>query len=349
MIGNSVWAGDGVDMGWTGRIVALALVGGAAAGGWLWLNRGVPVVLHPVKRGTAAEIIYGTGVVEPLDWAKVIAPVRARIEAHCRCEGKTVTAGDMLARLDEKAPRAELAQLAARRVFLTNEMARQSDLISRGTVSRQTYERAQSELGQVEAQIAAATARLADYTIVAPIDGVVLRADGQVGEIAGTAEPMFWVGKPRPLHIVTDVNEEDIARVSEGQAVMLRNDAYADRTLPATVASITPKGDPARKTFRIYLGLPDETPLRVGMSVEANIIARQTSNVLVVPIEALRGTSVFVRDGDKARLRQVTLGIRGTRAVEITGGLAEGEQVVAPIPAKLADGAAIEAIERTKP
>ena len=178
-------------MGWIGRIVTVAGLAAAGAGVWTWLNQGTPVVVQPVKRGTAAEVVYGTGAVEPVEWAKVIPPVRARIESHCRCEGKAVKAGDVLMTLDEKAPRAELAQLDARRNFLTHELDRQRSLIARGSASLQAYERAQSELGQVEAQIAAATARLSDYTVRAPIDGVILRADGQVGEIAGTTEPLF--------------------------------------------------------------------------------------------------------------------------------------------------------------
>lgn len=336
-------------MKWLVRLLILALIAAGGYAVWERFGQGVTVVVQPARRGSAAEIIYGTGVVEPVVWAKVYAPVRARITAHCHCEGRTVKTGDVLARLDEKAPRAELTQLEARKAFLNAEIGRQTDLVARGVSSRQAYERAQSDLLQVEAQIAASTARLADYTMTAPIDGMVLRADGQVGEIAGIIEPLFWVGPPRPLHIVADVNEEDIARVVEGQGVMLRNDAYADRTLPATVQSITPKGDPAKKTFRIYLALPADTPLRIGMSVEANIVARQKADALVVPAEALSGGAVFVVEGDIARRRAVTLGIRGTRAIEITQGLSESDRVIAPVPHGLKDGARVRVIEKGAP
>ena len=58
--------------------------------------------------------------------------------------------------------------------------------------------------------------------------------------------------------------------------------------LPATVDRITPKGDPESKTFRVHLNLPDDTPLKVGMSVEANIIIREKKGVMLAPAEALR-------------------------------------------------------------
>ena len=334
-------------MSWTGRITLLTLLALIGAGVWYFFGQGVAVVMQAAKRGSAAEIVYGTGTVEPIEWAKVIAPVRARIEFHCRCEGKAVKKGDVLARLDEKGPRAELAQLEARKNFLSAEIARQTDLVARGMTSRQTFERAQSDLAQAEAQIAAANARLGDYTMTAPIDGVVLRADGQMGEIAGTVEPLFWVGKPHPLHIVADVNEEDIARVVDGQEVMLRNDAFQDRTLPAKVASVTPKGDPAKKTFRIYLSLPDDTPLRVGMSVEANVITSAKKDALTVPAEALTGNAVFVLENGRAVRREIIVGIRGTRAVEIVQGLTDGQRVIAPIPKGLKDGDRIRVIEKS--
>ena len=336
-------------MTWLFRLLLLALLAAGGYVGWQRYGQGQAVVLQAVKRGSAAEIVYGTGVVEPVSWAKVLAPVRARIVSHCHCEGKFVKTGDILARLDEKAPRAELTQLTARKAFLDAEIGRQTDLMQRGVTSRQTYERAQSDLLQVEAQIAAARARLTDYTLVAPIDGQVLRSDGQVGEIASIAEPLFWVGSPKPLQIVADVNEEDIARVSEGMPVMLRNDAFAERTLNATVQSITPKGDPAKKTFRIYIALPDDTPLRIGMSVEANIVVREKKDALVAPAEALAGNAVYVVEGDRAVRRSVTLGIRGTRAVEIVVGLSEGEKIIAPPPQGLKDGAKVRVIEKARP
>ncbi|MGL4497356.1 MAG: biotin/lipoyl-binding protein, partial [Beijerinckiaceae bacterium] len=131
-------------MNLSGRIATGAVLIAAVAATWLLWGRGITVVAQPAKRGTAAEIVYGTGTVEPVDWAKVIAPVRARIEMHCRCEGKAVKKGDVLAKLDEKGPRAELAQLEARKNFLSAEINRQTDLIARGITSRQTYERTQS-------------------------------------------------------------------------------------------------------------------------------------------------------------------------------------------------------------
>jgi multidrug efflux pump subunit AcrA (membrane-fusion protein) len=97
-------------------------------------------------------------------------------------------------------------------------------------------------------------------------------------------------------------------------------------------------GDPVAKTYRIRIALPDDTPLKPGMSVEANVIAREKANTLLVPTDAVQGSSVFVIDGERARRRSITVGIRGTRATEIVAGLNDGERVVSPAPPDLADG-----------
>ena len=72
-------------------------------------------------------------------------------------------------------------------------------------------------------------------------------------------------------------------------------------------------GDVAAKTYRVKIALPDDTPLKPGMSVEANIVTREKPNALLVPADALQGNAVFVVEGTRVRKRDVTVGIRGTR------------------------------------
>ena len=104
---------------------------------------------------------------------------------------------------------------------------------------------------------------------------------------------------------------------------------------------VTPMGDPVAKTYRIRIALPDDTPLQVGMSVEANIVTREKPNALLVPADAVQGSTVYVIESQRAKRRSVEVGIRGTRAVEILAGLAEGERVASPAPADLADGSRV--------
>lgn len=132
------------------------------------------------------------------------------------------------------------------------------------------------------------------------------------------------------MQVTADVNEDDIARVKAGQRTLLRHEGFLADQLNATVSRVTPKGDPTTKTFRVHLALPDDTPLLIGMSVEANIITDERQDTLLLPAEALSDGHVFVFTNDKMQKKAVTTGIRGTRMVEIKDGVAEGEQIIAP-------------------
>ncbi len=310
------------------------------AGYWLYL-RPVPVDTAAARRGDAAEIVYATGVVEPRTWAKVTPLLRERITALCNCEGEAVAIGAELARLDDREAQAALAELKARLRLAHDELERQAVLAGRNVSSQQALDRARSEVAQYEALVAGQNARLESYLLRAPMAGVVLRQDGEVGEIAEPGTVLFWVGRPQPLLVIADVNEEDVPRISVGQRALLRSDAFPDRELAAEVDSVTPKGDPVTKTFRVRLRLPEDTPLHIGMTVDVNVVVRVSEGALLVPGLAVEGGALFVAEDGIARRRAVEVGIRGIRATEIRSGLAAGERVLVPYPADLTDGARI--------
>jgi membrane fusion protein, multidrug efflux system len=323
-------------------LALLALVLAASAGVAAWHLAPTTVSTAPVLRGDAAEIVYAAGVVEPRNWARVTPLVRERIVWLCDCEGQTVAAGDALAQLDDREAQATLGELRARQDLAARELARLRELTARNVATRHDLERAESEEARVEALIAAQQVRLDAYVLRTPIAGVVLRQDGEVGEIAEAGAVLFRIGQPRPLRIVAEVNEEDVPRVSAGQRTLLRADAFPGEALEAVVESVTPMGDPLSRTWRVRFALPDDTPLMIGMNVEVNVVAELREAVLLVPAVALDpdGAVWVVRDGQAER-RAVETGIRGAAQVEVTSGLAEGEAVIVPVPEGLTEGARI--------
>src|SRR5262245_47048767 len=222
-----------------------ALIFLIAMAGALWwrFGRGPEVAAVAPTRGTAVEIVYGTGAVEPVRWAKVASLLRQRIVDLCYCEGKQVAKGDVLARLDDKEARAQLSELKAREDFAKREFTRVTELIGRGVASAQAFERISSDLRQIQGLISVQMEKLDAYTITAPIEGVVLRRDGEIGEIVEQGQILFRVGAPTPLHVVAEVNEEDIPRVAVDQTSLLRTDAFPGRRLEGKVYEITPMGD----------------------------------------------------------------------------------------------------------
>ncbi|HRY25601.1 MAG: efflux RND transporter periplasmic adaptor subunit [Geminicoccaceae bacterium] len=323
-------------------LLLAALATALALGVWWWLQRPLPVTTAVIARGSAAEVIYATGLVEPDRWAEVTSLARARIVDTCRCEGRFVELGAVLFRLDDSAAMAHVAELEAQLDLARKDLQRASDLQRRGIATEERVDQATAAVSQHSAAVTRARSELRDYVIVAPMAGQVLRLDGEIGEVVTPGEPLAWVGQPQPLLVNASVNEEDIPRVALGQRALLKADAFPGRPLDATVHAITPMGDPELKTYRVRLALPDDTPLFIGMSVEVNILVRTVEATLLAPAPAVVEGAVFVLGPDgRARRQPVATGIVGAEAVEITGGVEAGATVVSPVPAGLGDGARI--------
>ena len=254
---------------------------------WLFSGPSKTVDAAQLRAGTAVEVVYATGIVEPVDWAAVAPLLRARIVEICDCEGETVEAGAMIFRLDDSEARARMAALDAQLALARRELERATQLLTRGIGSQAAADKAAALLAELEASKAAQSEILKTYVSTAPLDGQVLRLDAVVGETATPGEALAWVGRPLPKHVVAEVNEEDVPRIQVGQRALLKGDAFPGRPLRATVASITPKGDPVLKTYRVRLALPDDTPLFIGMTVEVNVIVREVEDATLAPAAAI--------------------------------------------------------------
>lgn len=321
--------------------IAAALAAAAAA---VWYLNAVPEVATAVAtRGPAVETVYATAVVEPVTWGRVGPTAVGRILSVAAEEGERVERGEELGRLDDRIARARIHELEARIVFLEADVARFTPLAEEGFTSRQALERAQSDLSQARAALAAARQALDDLVLRAPMDGIVLRRDGEVGESVGPEDTLFWIGRPRPLRAEAEVDEEDIPRVEVGQEVLIKADAFPGRALEGRVGEITPKGDPVSKSYRVRIALPIDTPLMIGMTVETNIVIGVIEDAVLVPLTAVAGDYLWVvRDG-RAYRHPVTLGVLGEEMVQIREGLSPGARVVVSPPAGLTEGGRVRA------
>ena len=259
-----------------------------------------------------SEAVYGTGTVEPERWAKVVPLQRRRLVEICRCEGQAVRAGQVLGRQDDAEERNALVQDWRSITSSSIAICARARRTDKNDAARTEIEQRETAFDQAKSRIAAQGARLDTLLLRAPIDGLVLRRDGEVGEIVGPTEVPFWVGQPTPLQVVAEINEEEIIKVAVGQKAFLRTEAFEGQALRADVSQITPKGDPTRKTFRVYLRLPQQTPLRIGMTVETNIIFREKQAAMVVPTEAIVANAVQTVDDGRIRRVPVKIGVKGS-------------------------------------
>jgi len=308
-------------------LVAAAL---AAIGLVLFWRLGpTPVQVAQPVRATAVEAIYATGSVEPAVMLPISSRVSGTLAELSVDEGSVVRKGQVLARLGDTDLRSTVDEQAARARYATENFERTQDLLRRGFISQGELDRARSDREAADAALSRART-LRDYTsLVAPADGVIIRRDGEIGQYFPAGQALLTMSCCAPLRVAVEVDEEDILRVRVGQRALMRLDALPGVTLEGTVAQITPKGDPVSRSYRVRIRLADPAAVKVGMTVDANLIVAEHPNALLIPTAAVQGGNVWtVRDGRLARLA-VKTGIVGTERTEILDGLDPSAHVVA--------------------
>jgi membrane fusion protein, multidrug efflux system len=305
-----------------------------------FFNRAVSVAVQPV-RGPSVVAVYATGTVEPVQVARVGANVSGRIEQVLVHEGDTVVEGEILAILDNREASAAVRELEARLEYATSDVARYRRLFRSGNTSAASKDQSESNFRSAEAALEAARVRLQEHFIRAAISGDVMRSEMQldVGDLVTAGKVLYVIGNPKQLWIEAEVDEEDIPRVKTGQRALIRADAFAGQALEGHVQEITPFGDPIARTYRVHIGLTEDTPLLAGMTTELNIILREGQNALLIPGDVVDdGTVWTVTDDDVVVENAPHLGPIDGSMVEVLEGLGEDAWVLRDPPGDLREG-----------
>lgn len=187
--------------------------------------------------------------------------------------------------------------------------------------------RAGQPLASIESNLSLST-----YSVAAPISGVVLSRQVQLGAVAAEGQVLFDIGDLSQLWVDLHIFGSDTQHITAGVPVTVTRmtdgasqTVTLERVLPGTATAS--QSTVARALIDNADGL-----WRPGAAVRARIVVASTPAPIVVPLTALQtldgGDVVFVRDGDTYTARPVQLGARDARQIAVTDGLRAGEQVV---------------------
>jgi RND family efflux transporter MFP subunit len=346
-------------------LVALVLAG---VGVWWWMSSqqrfevsAVSAIAPSASGSGSTAVLQATGYVTARRQATVSAQITGTLSEVLIEEGEHVETGQVLARLEDTAQqanvaqaqaqvaqaRAQVGQIKARLDQAQRDLVRQLDLVGRKLVSKQAVETAQTEVTSLTAQLtaqqrsvdlASAQARSVqvqlDYTTVrAPFAGVIIAKAAQVGEIisplsAGGGFTRTGVGTivdMDSLEIEVDVNESYINRVRPGQNVSAILDAYSDWTIPAHVITVVPTADRQKATVRVRIGFDTkDTRILPDMGVKVSFLDDAPASAAPQSVMTVPKAAVR-RDGEQDVVFVATGGHAERRAVKVAG--ADGDTV----------------------
>jgi Cu(I)/Ag(I) efflux system membrane fusion protein len=165
-------------------------------------------------------------------------------------------------------------------------------------------------------------------------DGVVTEMMARAGMRFMPGEPLFQIADLSSVWVVANVFEQDLSLVRSGQVAAVSLAAYPGRTFTGKVTFVYPTVEPATRTARIRIELPNEDGLlKPDLYGTVEIVAGATVAAVSIPESAVldsgtRRVVLVERGGGAFEPREVTLGVRGDGYVEVVKGLEASERVV---------------------
>ena len=332
---------------------------------------GEPVAVVPVVLQDVPVYIDALGTVTPTRSVTVVSQVDGILSSVEFKEGQHVSKGQVIARIDDRALKAQLAvakgNLAHDQAVLSNahrDLARYRDLVKAGSTSQQTLDTQASLVQQQQGTVAAdqgnvqnLEVQLSYCTITSPVDGVVGLRLVDPGNYVTTASTtgIVVITQMNPATVVFAVPEDDLGAInqamSHGSVSVLAYDRNKQSLLASgALLALDNEVDTSTGTIKVKAQFDDSgTALFPNQFVNARLKADTLSQIAVVPTRAIqhgsKGDFVFVVNGNKASLRTIKTGpSTGDVSAVLDNGVKAGEQVITEGADKLDDGSSVKVV-----
>lgn len=254
--------------------------------------------------------------------------------------GDRVQAGQLLVTLDPT----QYTQARVQLKTVEDDYRRLLPVYEAGGISAQQIEQAKAQL-DVQREVVANLKK--NIEVRSPIAGVITARNYESGDLFAS-QPILHVMQIDPLKVIVNISEQYFPNVKVGMPVDLKVDIFPDETFTGSVSLIYPALDPATRTFKVEVRVPNaHRTLRPGMYARTIFDLGEKQGALVpdVAVQKQVGTAeryLYVIVGDSvAERRAVKLGRQVGDRIDVLSGVAPGEQVAVTALTKLFDGAKV--------
>ena len=340
----------------TGRVVAIPVTEGQA------VKKGAELVLLEDKDVRAALAQAQAGVAQAeakvrqlrevglpaaqqalLQAEATLTQVRGQFDRTKRLQAQGFVGQSQLDDAQRNLDVAE-SQARAARVQVETNSTRGSD-----------FAMAMTALEQARAAARVAQAKLPDMVVRAPVDGVLISRNVEVGDIVQPGKELFLLAPAGETQVIVQIDERNLSQLSLGQKALGSADAFPGRRFPAELIYINPGIDALRGSVEVRLRVPSPPDyLRQDMTVSVDIEVARRAQAVVAPTQAVRDATtaqpwvLAVRNGRAERV-PVKVGLRGDGRLEVLQGAAPGDALIPASLGLITAGQKVRALPRAAP
>ena len=309
--------------------------------------------------GSIEGYLNYNGTVKGLNEATIISQTAGVIEKFSIKVGQRVSAGQVIAQVENSAQKAAVEQakagvLAAETAYekAQADLKRIENLHSENVATKDNLELAhlnvKSALAQLkgaEAALKSAEKMLSDTYIKSTISGNIASKDVEQGATLAPGIKIAQIVDINKFKIVIQVNERDIQKVQTGKKVTVKVEAFPDKELFGIVNTVGLSSAEGMRTFPVEIVLEGNAnhELKSGMFATCIINTKSSSDAILVPEDAVNfnndgNTYIFTYENGKAVRKIVKTGIKSNGKVEISYGISKDAKVITMGKERLTDG-----------
>ena len=302
------------------------------------------------------------GTVAAVRGVTIAADLPGTVEKIAFDSGQSVREGDVLALLDTRQERAQLAAADAQRDLARVNFERLQGLLNERVISRAEFDRATAEQRQADGRVGEIRTAIDRKTIKAPFSGVLGLRHVNLGQYLSAGDALVTLQALNPIYVNFGVPQQAAGQMRPGRSVRITVGEEPGVAMTGRVTALDSVVDEATRNVQVQATFANPNGLlRPGMFVQTEAVSGAGSTLVSLPASAVSyapfGDSVFVvtdiksEKGTYRGVRQQFVKLGATRGdqIAIVSGVKKGDEVVTSGTFKLRNGAAVLVNNKVRP
>ena len=306
------------------------------------------VRLEVLRAEKLGDRILTVGSILSNEEVEIRSEISGKVEKVYFHEGARVRKGEVLLKINDAEPQAQLMRGQYRQALAEQDAERQRQLFEKKLASQEEYDIAINQLNIVKADLFIIQAQIAKTEIRAPFDATIGLRYVSEGSYISPATRITTLQDNHPVKVDFTVPEKYAAAVKKGDKITFTVEG-SRRKFEGTVYAVEAKIDPATRTLHVRAESPNPDGVLIpGAFANVELVFKE-KETLTIPsfalIPELKGQRLFLYKSGKAEPQSVEIGSRTDERVEITRGVQPGDTLITSGILQLRPGMAVRLAE----
>lgn len=295
-------------------------------------SQSIPVDAYIVKPIELENEVLTSGTILANEEVEIKSELTRKITGIHFKEGSFIPKGKVLFKLDDSDLIAQINKLELDEELFSRQQEREKQLLDKGLLTPDEYEVRTTDIEKIRADIEIAEVQLSKTYIRAPFSGVAGFRNVSTGSLVNNTVVLTTIQDISRVKVDFSIPEKYINQFSSGQDITFKVEGYED-DFNGKVISYDPNINESTRSILLRASASNKgSKLLPGSFVKVKLLLNNINDAMMIPSESiipqLKGQSIFVYQNGTAIMKNVEIGVRTEKDVQITAGINLNDTVI---------------------